>query len=76
MTFPGTRNAFAERSADGYFLDVTWDRQALARYGLSIDDARNALSTAVGRENVNTLIKGRERYPVNVRYLRDFRSDI
>ena len=76
MTFPGTRNAFAERSADGYFLDVTWDRQALARYGLSIDDAQNALSTAVGGENVTTLIKGRERYPVNVRYLRDFRSDI
>jgi Cu(I)/Ag(I) efflux system membrane protein CusA/SilA len=63
MTFPGTRNAFAERSADGYFLDVTWDRQALARYGLSIDDAQNALSTAVGGENVTTLIKGRERYP-------------
>jgi len=76
MTFPGTRNAFAERSADGYFLDVTWDRQALARYGLSIDDAQNALSTAVGGENVTTVIKGRERYPVNVRYLRDFRSDI
>src|SRR6267378_3938195 len=76
MTFPGTRNAFAERSADGYFLDVTWDRQALARYGLSIDDVQNALSTAVGGENVTTLIEGRERYPVNVRYLRDFRSDL
>lgn len=75
-TFPGTRNVFAERSADGYFLDVTWDRQALARYGLSIDDAQNALSTAVGGENVTTLIKGQERYPVNVRYLRDFRSDL
>jgi Cu(I)/Ag(I) efflux system membrane protein CusA/SilA len=72
----GTRNVFAERPADGYFLDVTWDRQALARYGLSIDDAQDALSTAVGGENVTTVIEGRKRYPVNVRYLRDFRSDL
>jgi copper/silver efflux system protein len=55
---------------------VTWDRQALARYGLSIDDAQNSLSTAVGGENISTLIKGRERYPIDVRYMRDFRSDL
>jgi Cu(I)/Ag(I) efflux system membrane protein CusA/SilA len=67
---------FAERTGGGYFLDVTWDRQTLARYGLSIDDAQNALATAVGGENVSTMIDGRERHPVNVRYLRDFRSDI
>jgi Cu(I)/Ag(I) efflux system membrane protein CusA/SilA len=73
---PGTRNVFAERVGEGYFLDVTWDRQALARYGLSIDDAQNALSTAVGGENISTVVKGRERYPVNVRYMRDFRSDV
>jgi copper/silver efflux system protein len=75
-TAPGTRNVFAERVGDGYFLDVNWDRQALARYGLSIDDAQNALSTAVGGENISTMIKGRERYPINVRYQRDFRSDL
>src|SRR5882672_11393124 len=73
---PGTRNVFAERVGEGFFLDVTWDRQALARYGLSIDDAQNALSTAVGGENISTIVKGQERYPVNVRYLRDFRSDL
>src|SRR2546429_511684 len=73
---PGTRNVFAERIGDGYFLDVNWDRQALARYGLSMEDAQSALSTAVGGENVSTVIKARERYPVNVRYLRDFRSDL
>ena len=59
-----------------YFLDVTWDRNALARYGLSVEDAQNALSTAVGGENVSTAIEGRERYPINVRYKRDFRSDL
>src|SRR6201993_1626623 len=72
----GTRSVFAERTSDGYFLDVAWDRQALARYGLSVDDAQKALSTAVGGENVSTMIEGRERYPINVRYLRDFRSDL
>jgi copper/silver efflux system protein len=73
---PGTRSVFAERTSDGYFLDVVWDRQALARYGLSVEDAQKALSTAVGGDNVSTMIEGRERYPINVRYLRDFRSDL
>jgi copper/silver efflux system protein len=75
-TIPGTRSVFAERTADGYFLDVVWDREALARYGISLDDAQQMLATAVGGENVTTAISGRERYSVNVRYLRDFRSDV
>jgi copper/silver efflux system protein len=73
---PGTRSVFAERTGDGYFLDVTWDRKALASFGLSIEEAQNALSTAVGGDNVSTTIEGRERYPINVRYKRDFRSDL
>jgi Cu(I)/Ag(I) efflux system membrane protein CusA/SilA len=73
---PGTRSVFAERTGNGYFLDVVWNREALARYGLSIDDAQNALTTAVGGDNVTTMIDGRARYPVNVRYMRDFRSDL
>ncbi len=75
-SLPGTRNVFAERASEGYFLDVSWDRQALARYGLSIADAQKTLSTAVGGENISTVINGRERYPINVRYARDFRSDL
>jgi Cu(I)/Ag(I) efflux system membrane protein CusA/SilA len=73
---PGTRSVFAERTGDGYFLDITWNRQALARYGLSVEDAQDTLATAVGGENVGTVIAGRERYPINVRYMRDFRSDL
>ena len=73
---PGTRSVFAERTGDGYFLDVTWDRKALASFGLSVEDAQNALSTAVGGDNVSTTVEGRERYPINVRYKRDFRSDL
>jgi Cu(I)/Ag(I) efflux system membrane protein CusA/SilA len=72
----GTRSVFAERTGLGYFLDIDWNRDALARYGLSIDEAQTVVQNAVGGDNVTTLIRGRERYPVNVRYMRDFRSDI
>jgi Cu(I)/Ag(I) efflux system membrane protein CusA/SilA len=73
---PGTRSVFAERTGEGYFLDVNWDRAALAQNGLSVEDAQNALATAVGGENVSTVIDGRARYPIDVRYMRDFRSDL
>jgi Cu(I)/Ag(I) efflux system membrane protein CusA/SilA len=72
----GTRNVFAERTSGGYFVDFDWNRDALARYGLSIDDAQAIVMNAVGGENVTTTIEGRERYPVNVRYMRDFRADL
>jgi Cu(I)/Ag(I) efflux system membrane protein CusA/SilA len=72
----GTRSVFAERNDGGYFLDVDWKREELARYGLSIDEAQSIIQNAIGGENVTTTIEGRERYPVNVRYLPDFRSEI
>jgi Cu(I)/Ag(I) efflux system membrane protein CusA/SilA len=71
----GTRTAFAERTGGGYFLDINWKRQELARYGLSVEEAQKAVENAIGGENVSTAVIGRERYPVNVRYMRDFRSD-
>jgi Cu(I)/Ag(I) efflux system membrane protein CusA/SilA len=73
---PGTRTAFAERTGGGYFLDFDWKRDELARYGLSINDVQDVVTSAVGGENVTTTIEGRERYPVNVRYFRDFRSNL
>ena len=72
----GTRNVFAERTGSGFFLDIEWNRDALARYGLSVEAAQSVVQNAIGGENVTTTIEGRERYPVNVRYMRDFRSDI
>jgi Cu(I)/Ag(I) efflux system membrane protein CusA/SilA len=72
----GTRSVFAERSSGGYFLDVNWKREELARYGLSIDEAQTIVQNAIGGETVTTTIEGRERYPVNVRYMPDFRSEI
>ena len=72
----GTRNVFAERTGGGFFLDITWNRDELARYGLSMDEAQSVVQSAIGGENVTTTVEGRERYPVNVRYMRDFRSDL
>ena len=71
----GTRNVFAERTGSGYFLDFEWHRDQLARYGLSIDDVQDVIQNAIGGETVTTTVEKRERYNVNVRYLRDFRSD-
>jgi copper/silver efflux system protein len=73
---PGTTSVFAERTSGGYFLDFDLKRDALARYGLTIDDAESVLMSAVGGDQVSTTVEGRERYSVNVRYLRDYRSDV
>ncbi|MBI5385706.1 MAG: efflux RND transporter permease subunit [Verrucomicrobia bacterium] len=73
---PGTRSAFAERTGSGFFLDIEWDREALARYGISIEEAQATIENSLGGDNVTTIIAGQERYPVNVRYARDFRSDL
>ena len=72
----GTRGVFAERAGTGYFLNFRWNREQLARYGLSMEDAQLAVENAIGGEDVSTAVLGRERYPVNVRYMRDFRSDL
>jgi Cu(I)/Ag(I) efflux system membrane protein CusA/SilA len=72
----GTRSVFTERTSSGYFLDIDWNRDELARYGLSIEEVQTVVQNAIGGENVTTVVQGRERYPVNVRYMRDFRSDM
>jgi Cu(I)/Ag(I) efflux system membrane protein CusA/SilA len=72
----GTRAVLAERTADGHFLDLQWDREQLARYGISVEDAQKVVENAIGGDNVSTVVLGRERYRVNVRYQRDFRSDL
>ena len=72
----GTTSVFAERTAGGYFLDFDLKRDQLARYGLSVQDANEVLMSAVGGDQVTTTVEGRERYPVNVRYLRDYRSGL
>lgn len=73
---PGTRSIYAERTAGGYFVDFDLKRDQLARYGLSVDDAQMVIMSAIGGETITTTIEGRERYPVNVRYGREFRDDV
>jgi Cu(I)/Ag(I) efflux system membrane protein CusA/SilA len=73
---PGTRSIFTERASGGYFVDITPDRKALARYGLTIDDLQGVIMTAIGGENITTTIEGRERYSINLRYPRDLRADL
>jgi copper/silver efflux system protein len=72
----GTRNVFSERTGGGYFLDFDLKRDQLARYNLSVDDAQAIVVNAIGGETVTTTVEGRERYPVNVRFLRDYRSTV
>ncbi|OFZ14933.1 MAG: cation transporter [Bdellovibrionales bacterium GWA2_49_15] len=72
----GTRNVYAERAAGGYYLDFVLNRDELARYGISVADAQMIVNTAVGGENISYTVEGRERYPINVRYAREFRDDI
>jgi Cu(I)/Ag(I) efflux system membrane protein CusA/SilA len=72
---PGASSAYAERVMGGYYLDIAPDRAALARYGLMIGDLQATIATALGGETVTTTVEGRERYGVNIRYPRDFRSN-
>ncbi len=73
---PGTRSAYAERVTTGYFLDIRPRREEIARYGLSVNDVQDVVETSLGGMNVTMTVEGRERYPVNVRYMRELRNDI
>lgn len=73
---PGTSSAYAERVIGGYFLDITPDRLALGRYGLSVGDVQDVISMALGAEVITTTVEGRERYGVVIRYPRALRSDL
>ncbi len=74
--FPNTRSVFAERTTGGYFLDFTVNREEAARYGLTVGDVNDVIETAIGGKTITTTVEGRERYPVNARYARDFRQDL
>ncbi len=72
---PGTRSVYAERVTGGYFLDFDVRREDAARYGLTVEDVGDIVETAIGGKNVAMTVEGRERFPVNVRYARDYRDD-
>jgi Cu(I)/Ag(I) efflux system membrane protein CusA/SilA len=74
-TVPGTTSAYAERVKGGYYIVIDPNRVTLARYGLTVRDVQDVVGTALGGEAITTVVDGRERYTVNLRYARDFRSD-
>jgi Cu(I)/Ag(I) efflux system membrane protein CusA/SilA len=73
---PGTRNIFAERTGDGYYVYFKIKREEIARYGLLISDVERVIESAIGGTNITTTIEGRERFPVNLRYSRAFRNTL
>ena len=75
-TVPGTRSAYAERSVGGNYIDFVIDREAIARYGLTVENVQDVFMSAVGGMNITKTVEGLERYPVNLRYERDYRENI
>jgi len=75
-TVPGTLSAYAERVMGGNYLDFDINRDAIARYGLTVGDVQDVIQTAVGGMNITTTVEGLERYPVNLRYSRELRNNL
>src|SRR5260370_15391093 len=73
---PEMRSIFAEKVAQGFYVNVDVNREEAARYGLTIADVQTAVSSGIGGQNIAENIEGRERYPINVRYQRDFRDNV
>lgn len=71
----GTRSIYAERVVGGYYVTISPVRDALARYGLTLEDVQTIVATAIGGQTIiKTIEKSREQYTINVRYYRDYRS--
>ncbi len=75
-TVPGAADLYAERTQGGQFLDISINRQAVARYGIRIGDVQDVIETAIGGENNGTVIDGRQRFPIRVRYGREWRDNL
>jgi Cu(I)/Ag(I) efflux system membrane protein CusA/SilA len=75
-TLPETLSAYGDRAVGGYFLDFDINREAAARYGLTIGDVQDVIQSAIGGMNITETVEGLERYPVNLRYPRDLRDNL
>jgi Cu(I)/Ag(I) efflux system membrane protein CusA/SilA len=75
-TIPGAVDLYTERSSGGQYIDIAVDREAIARYGIPVGVVLDAIETAIGGTTVTTTVEGRARYPVQVRYLPDYRNDL
>src|SRR6516164_1168826 len=75
-SLPQVRSGFAERVAQGFYLNIETNRSEAARYGLTVGDVQRAITSGIGGVNIAENIEGRERYPISVRYSPDFREDL
>ena len=75
-TLPETTSAFGDRAMGGYYLDFDINREAAARYGLTVGDVQDVISSAIGGMNITETVEGLERYPVNLRYPRELRDNL
>lgn len=72
---PGAVDLYAERITGAPYLEIETNREAAARYGINVGEVQDVIETAIGGKNLTTVIDGRQRLPVRVRYARDFRED-
>jgi copper/silver efflux system protein len=72
---PGTNSAFADRSTGGFYIDVIPKRDEAARFGLTVADIEEVVETAIGGITIAETVEGRQRFPINVRYAREYRDD-
>ena len=72
----GVESIFAERVAQGFYINIAVRRLTVARYGLTVGDVQQAIESGIGGQDIAETVEGRQRYPIDVRYNRDFRSNI
>jgi Cu(I)/Ag(I) efflux system membrane protein CusA/SilA len=75
-TLPGVRSIFAERVGQGFYVNIEVNRTEAARYGLTVADVQQVVTSGIGGKTIAENIEGRQRYPINVRYSRDFRDNV
>jgi len=73
---PGAADVYAERTQGGSYIDIDINRDAISRYGMNVGDVQDVIETAIGGENIATTVEGRRRFPIRVRYMKDYRLDI
>src|SRR5262249_21328780 len=73
---PNTRSVYSDRSTGGFYLDIVPNREALARYGLTVGEVQDVIEAAVGGQPIEVTVEGRNRFTINVRYPRGLRRDV
>src|SRR5512139_692100 len=75
-TVKGSADVVAERVTGGNYIDIDVDKEAAARYGIQVGDVQEVIETALGGETITKAVQGRERFPMRIRYMRDYRDNI